>query len=76
MIKEAESKDIDIRDYREVRKIYGYTVDLMDIVKAERTEAEVKEIYNILLEKVTQKNGSLIQSRNEKKTNGIKWKMV
>ena len=76
MIKEAESKDIDIRDYREVRKVYGYTVDLMDIVKAERTEAEVKEIYNILLEKVTQKNGSLIPSRNEKKTNGIKWKVV
>ena len=76
MIKEAESKAIDIRDNREIRKIYGYTEDLIEIVKAEKKKAEVKDIYEILLEKVTQKNGSLIPSRNEKKTAGIKWKVV
>ena len=57
MIKEAKSKAIDIKDYREIRKIYGYTEDLMEIVKAEMTEAGVKEIYKILLEKAIQKMG-------------------
>ena len=39
-------------------------------------KVEAKEIYDLLMGKVIQKNGSLIPSRNEKKTNGIKWKVV
>jgi hypothetical protein len=35
-----------------------------------------KEIYGVLMEKVTQKNESLIPSRNENKVNGIKWSVV
>ena len=38
---------------------------------------DISQIYiRILLEKAIQKNGSLIPSRNEEKTNVIKWKVV
>ena len=76
MIKEASGRAVDIRDNREVRKIYGYSEELEKVLKADMEKKGVKEIYNLLMEKVIQKNGSLIPSRNEKKTNGIKWKVV
>ena len=76
MFKEAESKGANIRDYREIKQIYGYTEDMDKVVKEGIDKKEAKEIYKLLLEKVVQKNGSLIPSRNEKKINGIKWKVV
>ena len=76
MFKEAESKGKNLRDYREIKQIYGYTEDMEKVVKEEIDKKEAKAIYNLLLEKVVQKNGSLIPSRNEKKINGIKWKVV
>ena len=38
-------------------------------MKEEIDKKEAKAIYNLLMEKVVQKNGSLIPSRKEKKTN-------
>ena len=46
------------------------------VVKEGLDKKEAKEIYKILMERVLHKNGSLIPSRNEKKTNGIKWKVA
>ena len=76
MFKEAERKGVNIRDHKEIRQIYGYTEDMEKVVKEEIDKVEAKAIYDLLMEKVIQKNGSWIPSRNEKKTKGIKWKVV
>ena len=76
MFIEAESKGINIKDYREIKQIYGYSDDMDKVVKEGLDKKEAKEIYKILMERVLHKNGSLIPSRNEKKTNGIKWKVA
>ena len=76
MFIEAESKGINVSDYREIKQIYGYSDDMDKVVKEGLDKKEAKEIYKILMERVLHKNGSLIPSRNEKKTNGIKWKVA
>ena len=60
MFIEAESKGINISDYREIKQIYGYSDDMDKVVKEGLDKKEAKEIYKILMERVLHKNGSLI----------------
>ena len=56
-----------------VKALYGYSKDFKELFEANLSSSNVKTIYNKLIEKITFKNGSLIPSRNEKRTEGIKW---
>ena len=51
MIKEASGRAVDIRDNREVRKIYGYSEEVENVLKAGIEKKGVKEMYNLLMEK-------------------------
>ena len=56
--------------------LYGYSEEFVRIYTEGLALAPVKEIYNFLLKDVLYRNGSLIPSRNEKKSENIKWSVV
>ena len=65
-----------INDPYVARNLYGYSEEFVRIYTEGLALAPVKEIYNFLLKDVLYRNGSLIPSRNEKKSENIKWSVV
>ena len=71
---------------RKLRRNNGSTLDLTNqnyigeyrneiqmVIRNDLVKGTTKQIYNLLLEEKISKNGSLIPSRNEKRTLGVKW---
>ena len=46
------------------------------MIRINNCEITTKQIYDILIKDTIEKNGSLIESRNEKREIGIKWRHV
>ena len=65
-----------INDPYVARNLYGYSEEFVRIYTEGLVLAPVKEIYNFLLKDVLYRNGSIIPSRNEKKSENIKWSVV
>ena len=63
--------DLDIID-----NLYGYKDDFIDIIQNGLSTSPAKAIYEFLIKEVTHRNGSLIPSRNEKKSVNTKWGVV
>ena len=59
-----------------VRSLYGYNEEFVRVYREGLSTAPVKEIYNFLLQDLLYKNGSLIPSRNEKRSKNVKWSVV
>ena len=73
-MKDFINYDTDINDEYVVEGLYGYTGLFKDIFLQDMAGKPVKEIYEYLMIEILEKNGSLIPSRNEKKTSNVKWK--
>ena len=73
MIKDFINYDTDINDDYVINGLYGYTEIFKDMYLQDMADTPVKEIYEYLMIDILEKNGSLIPSRNEKKTNNVKW---
>ena len=56
-----------------LENIYGDQQIMLEIMNQGKAEAQVKEIYQILLDKVVINNGSIIPSREERRSQ-VKWK--
>ena len=69
-------KDFEEGNFTEVGKLYGYSKEFKELVLEGFNMTIVKNTYNKLLEKILFKNGSLIPSRNEKRTDGVKWSLT
>lgn len=54
--------------------VYGDQQIMLEIMNQGKAEAPVKEIYQILLDKVVSNNGSIIPSREERRSQ-VKWKL-
>ena len=65
-----------IRDDHIVRSLHGYNEEFVRVYMEGLSTAPVKEIYNFLLQDMLYKNGSLIPSRNEKRSQNVKWSVV
>ena len=65
-----------LQDKRKVEDIYGDTNILERLIKINEEDITSKQIYKILIKERIEKNGSLIQSRNEKRQVGIRWRHV
>ena len=72
------NKDFDDvgREGRNVKKLRGWVKEFQFIHDLNILDSDNKTIYSTLLEKTVKKNGSLIPSRNEKRTRGVKWKVT
>ena len=57
-----------------IGKIYGYSDEFIKLLELGVDLTNVKQIYNHLIHDKIFRNGSLIPSREEKRTNGVKWK--
>ena len=68
--------DCNITDSWIVNNLYGYNLDFVKVYKEGLAMAPVKEIYDFLLHDSIYKNGSLIPSRAEKRSNNVKWSLV
>ena len=68
--------DCSISDGWIVNNLYGYTNDFVKVFAEGLAMAPVKLIYNFLLQGELYKNGSLIPSRNEKRSLNVKWSLV
>ena len=73
MLKDFINYDTDINDAYVVEGLYGYSELFKDIYLQDMAVRPVKEIYEYLMKEILEKNGSLIPSRNEKKTDNVKW---
>ena len=65
-----------IYDLDLINKLYGYREDFLEIIDNGLSTSPSKSIYDFLLQGITHKNGSLIPSRNEKKSLNVKWSVV
>ena len=65
-----------LQDKRKVEDIYGDTNILERLIIINEEDITTKQIYKILIKERIEKNGSLIQSRNEKRQVGIRWRHV
>ena len=69
-------KDVEDGNFSEIGKVYGYCKDFKELLLEGFNMNIVKNTYTKLLEKILIRNGSLIPSRNEKKTYGVKWSLT
>ena len=69
-------KDVEEGHFSEVGKTYGYNKDFKELLLEGFNMTIVKNTYDKLLEKILIRNGSLIPSRNEKRTDGVKWSLT
>ena len=58
----------------EIGKLYGYRSDFKDLLNEGIDFKNVKLIYEFLMTDICYRNVSLIPSREEKRTCGVKWK--
>ena len=58
----------------EIGKLYGYKSDFKKLLEEGIDRKNVKQIYEFLMTDVCYRNASLIPSREEKRTCGVKWK--
>ena len=65
-----------IYDLDLIEDIYGYRLEFLDIIENGLSTSPAKSIYDFLIQTITHKNGSLIPSRNEKRSKNIKWGVV
>ena len=61
-------------DLSQMLNLYGYVNDFKNVINAEIDPTDVKQIYNYLMVGTCFKNGSVIPSREEKRSKGVKWK--
>ena len=73
---ELREYDNSIRIDHLVHNLYGYKEEFMQVYEEGLATAPVKEIYNYLLQDIVYKNGSLVPSRNEKRSKNVKWSLV
>ena len=76
MYKDFLEHDCSITDDWIVNSLYGYNEDFIKVYSEGLSTAPVKQIYNFLLQDEICRNGSLIPSRNEKKSPNVKWGLV
>ena len=76
MIKDFVKYDCEMDDGYMMDNLYGYYQDFREVFFEGLCTAPVKEIYKYLMKNILEKNGSLIPSRNEKKTENIKWNVT
>ena len=76
MYKEFMENDLGILNGRLSGDIYGYKDVFIKIFENDLATASSKEIYEYLIQEVTCRNGSLIPSRNEKRSIQVKWGIV
>ena len=58
---------------QDLRKLYGYPEDLIKLLKDKSSLWSAKLTYQLLMENELYRNNSLIPSRSEKKSDGVKW---
>ena len=63
-------------DKSKIKNLTGWKKEFELIVENNLLGSDIKTIYRKLLETSIKKNGSLIPSRNEKRTRGIKWRVT
>ena len=73
---ELREYDCSMRYDQVVQNLYGYREEFTQVLQEGIATAPVKEIYNYLLQGIIYKNGSLLPSRNEKRTKNVKWSVV
>ena len=71
--KDFEESNLSINDKEKVKKLYGYSRDFEKLLLEGFDLTVVKITYKKLIENILLRNGSLIPSRNEKRTDGVKW---
>ena len=76
MMKDFVKYECEIDDEYMKSNIYGYFQDFERIYYEGLSTSTVKEIYKFLMKNVLENNGSLIPSRNEKKTENVKWSVT
>ena len=76
MYRELLSVGGSIYDFDIIENLYGYKDDFIDIIQNGLSTSPAKAIYDFLIKEVTHRNGSLIPSRNEKKSVNMKWGVV
>ena len=76
MFKDFTENDFSILNGRLSGNLYGYKDVFITIFENGLATASSKEIYEFLIQEVTCRNGSLIPSRNEKRTIHVKWGIV
>ena len=75
MFKDFIKYEVDIND-DVVNNLYGYPEEFREVVAMGLIYEPVKVIYKMLIDSFLTKNRSLIPSRNEKKTDNIKWSVT
>ena len=68
--------DCSISEKRIKHSLHGYYEEFLQVYTEGIIMAPVKDIYNYLVQDVVYKNGSLIPSRNEKRSKNVKWSVV
>ena len=76
MIKNVYKDYLEYNDADFVTNLYGYTEDCERVYNCGLATAPVREIYDFLLQEEIYRNGSLIPSRNEKKSFNVKWSLA
>ena len=76
LFKDFTENDFSILNGRLSGNLYGYKDVFITIFENDLATASSKEIYEFLIQEVTCRNGSLIPSRNEKRTIHVKWGIV
>ena len=61
-------------DPRLLENVYGDQQTMLDIMAVGKTDSPVKDIYQVMLDNLVSKNGSLIPSREERRSQ-VKWKL-
>ena len=68
--------DLSILNGRLSGDIYGYKDDFISVFENDLATASSKITYEFLIQEITCRNGSLIPSRNEKRSIHVKWGIV
>ena len=76
LIKNVYKDYLEYNDADFVTNLYGYTEDCERVYNCGLATAPVREIYDFLLQEEIYRNGSLIPSRNEKKSFNVKWSLA
>ena len=61
-------------DHSLMLSLYGYINEFKNVINADIDLTDVKQIYNYLMVGSCFKNGSVVPSREEKRSKGVKWK--
>ena len=76
MYKEFLELECSIEDGTVVDQLYGYPVDFKRVHAQGIANGSAKVIYKFLIQDLVSKNGSLIPSRNEKRSDFVKWRLA